>query len=83
MNYVLEIWKLDEKENFVSDDPFFSDWFCTEDCPENEEPQERINQAEGLIKQHMPIIDCAGFRAVIYEGRGRDRVEIDTIQRMF
>lgn len=83
MNYTLEIWKLDQNENFTSDDPFFSDDFYTEDCPEWEEPQERINQAEGLIKRHMPTIDCAGFRAIIYEKNGSDRTEIDSIQKMF
>jgi hypothetical protein len=79
--HTLEIWKLDTNREFTMDDPYFSEPFGIEGSEEETQDANRI-QAEAirLINRYAPVIDCAGYRAVVLDNK---RNEIMVKEKMY
>jgi hypothetical protein len=69
--YCLQIWKLNEKHDTVSDDPYYEKPFM---AMKHEVPV----KAEILCKDNQPAIDCSGYRVIVKDARANE-VHVDDV----
>jgi hypothetical protein len=77
--YTLQIWKMDSNKEQASDDPFVTIPFefepdATVDYDENTQLQTTV---EPLVKKNQPVIDCAGWEAVVLDSAGDEVLRFD------
>lgn len=81
--YKLQIWKLDANREFTSDDPYMDESILIEDMPKDGQLQAIFQEAHCIADKYYPVIDCAGYRAIIMESRGDHFEEVGSFERMY
>jgi len=81
--YKLQIWKLDKNREFTSDDPYLDEPISIEDYPKQGILLSVFKEAHCMADRYYPIIDCAGYRAIIMESRGDHFEEVGSFEKMY
>lgn len=77
--YNLQIWKMNSEKEQSSDDPFITIpfEFNTDETVDYDEKTQLQVVVEGMVKKNQPVIDCAGWEAVVLDEAGEEVIRFD------